>query len=283
MPIRARAATADQQRELAITSGYLSPLIAYQALTMHHPPKSFALIAPSGGGKSSLIKALLQRHFEHIALSVSHTTRSPRAGEQHGEHYYFCSQDEFQHHLEQQHFVEWAQVHHHSYGTTFAEILRIHSLGKSVVLDVDIQGWHQLKTRLSPVESVFILPPSFAEMQRRLVARASESPEHLTRRYESSLTELAQITSCSHCMMNDEFAQALGQLERWIIHGSANFAEASRCQQVSRQMMADISAYLATTRNGGSATSHGDAHGTGKDPSRTHHEHDHRRRKMKGQ
>lgn len=213
---------------------------------MRHQPKSFALIAPSGGGKSSLIKALLHRHAEHLALSVSHTTRPPRAGEQQGEHYYFCSQDEFQHHLEQQHFVEWAQVHHHSYGTTFAEIRRIHNLRKNVVLDVDIQGWHQLKTRLSPVESVFIVPPSFAEMRRRLIARGSESPAHLTRRYESSLAELAQLSTCSYCMMNDEFADALAQLERWIIHGSATFAEPSRCQHVAMQMMRDISAYLAS-------------------------------------
>ena len=212
---------------------------------MNRVLRTFVLVSPSGGGKSSLIFSLLQRHCAQLALAVSHTTRPARRDEHHGEHYYFCSDDEFQRLVTRQDFIEWAQVHHHSYGTTFQEIHRIHAQRKSVILDIDIQGWLQIRDRLSPVESVFILPPSFAEMKRRLMVRQSESKLSLLKRFESSLDEISQMQECSYYMINDEFDDSAHQLEQWMIHGRYNqFCPKTAAMAIGEQMTQDISAYL---------------------------------------
>ena len=200
----------------------------------------YGLVSPSGGGKSSLIFAFLQEHNHLFELSISHTTRAPRSGEQLGKHYYFCDAGDFRRRIAKGDFVEWALVHGHYYGTTATELERIHAGHKSVILDIDIQGWIQLKNKIPSAEALFVLPPSFAEMRRRLKGRGSESPESLGRRYRSCLKEIAQMEQCQWFMINDEFASSLEMLRRWMVDHQPAFHSREQALQVGRQISRDL-------------------------------------------
>lgn len=217
-----------------------SSFFSYELVSMNRTLSSFVLLSPSGGGKSSLIFWLLHHHSDRLAHSISHTTRLARGGEQHRKHYYFCSPEEFRQRISNQDFVEWAEVHDHYYGTSYGEIHRIHKQKKSVILDIDIQGWIQLRDRLSPVDSVFILPPSFDEMRRRLEGRGSESFSSLARRYESCIQEISQMDQCSHVLINDNFEETAHKLKSWMIDGQIDFNDRDEAQRVSDKMREDI-------------------------------------------
>lgn len=203
-------------------------------------PNIFGVVSPSGGGKSSLIFAFLQDHSHLFELSISHTTRSPRSGEQSGRHYYFCDADDFRRRIAEGEFVEWALVHGNYYGTTAGELERIHAGNKSVILDIDIQGWIQLKNKIPAAEALFVLPPSFAEMTRRLKGRGSESPESLDRRYRSCLKEIAQMEQCQWFMINDEFARSFEMLRWWMVDHQPAFHSRQQAIQVGQQISRDL-------------------------------------------
>jgi len=152
--------------------------------------KIIVLNGPSGVGKTTLYKKLLEDFSERLELSVSATTRAPRPGERDGRDYYFLSREAFQKKAAVGDFVEWANVYGHLYGTLKSEIERIVSGGKNVLLDIDIQGGENIKKTFPDSRLIFILPPSEEELIRRLRARNTESEEDFQQRIKTAVNEV---------------------------------------------------------------------------------------------
>ncbi len=171
----------------------------------------FILSAPSATGKSTLIQRLMTQYSEvssRLAFSVSHTTRPPRVGEIDGEHYYFVTQQTFDDMIAADAFVEWAVVHGLHYGTSKAEIERLQAVGNDVILDIDVQGAEQVLRQQPGVPSIFILPPSYQEMERRLRSRALDDSEQIERRLINARREMLCYGSYQYVILNDELDRA---------------------------------------------------------------------------
>ena len=172
----------------------------------------FILSAPSGAGKSSLINALLERHSD-MKVSVSHTTRQPRPGENNAEHYHFVAVDEFKKLIEANDFLEWAQVFENYYGTSKQSIESQLAQGIDVFLDIDWQGAQQMRKVLPEVQTIFILPPSKQELENRLNSRGQDSAEVIKSRMDKAQTEMSHYNEFDFLIINDDFDTALYQLE----------------------------------------------------------------------
>src|SRR4030095_8192095 len=149
------------------------------------PEKSnvFILSAPSGAGKSTLIQLLFQE-ISGLHFSISHTTRPPREGETDGVEYFFVSEQRFREMIESNQFLEWAHVHGYFYGTSHEMVSEAAEQGKDLLLDIDIQGAAKVRARLPEAVSIFIFPPSYEDLRRRLVERGTDSPEQILQRIE---------------------------------------------------------------------------------------------------
>ncbi|MCG7542401.1 guanylate kinase [Pseudoalteromonas sp. OF7H-1] len=176
----------------------------------------FILSAPSGAGKSSLIKALLEKH-DDIKVSVSHTTRTPRPGEENGVHYHFVSVDEFKQLIDKGDFFEWAQVFENYYGTSKQAIEDQLAAGIDVFLDIDWQGARQVRGLMPEVKTIFILPPSTAELEKRLNGRGQDSQEVIAGRMAEAKSESSHYNEFDYILVNDDFEQARGELEHIVI------------------------------------------------------------------
>lgn len=176
------------------------------------PGSLFIVASPSGGGKTSLVKALLGLE-SGMRLSVSHTTRSPRQGELEGVHYHFTTRDAFERLALEGAFLEHAEVHGNHYGTSRGAVLPILEQGKDVVLEIDYQGARLIRAQLPSCVSVFILPPSRPELERRLRARASDSEAVIQRRLANSREEMAHVGEFDYVIVNDRFEDALADLQ----------------------------------------------------------------------
>ncbi len=172
----------------------------------------FILSAPSGAGKSSLIKALLQRHSD-MKVSVSHTTRKSRPGEENAVHYNFVTVDEFKALIEKNDFLEWAQVFDNYYGTSKQSIESQLSQGIDVFLDIDWQGAQQIRKILPQVQTIFILPPSKMELENRLKLRGQDSADVIASRMKKAQSEMSHYNEFEYLIVNDDFDTALYQLE----------------------------------------------------------------------
>ena len=161
--------------------------------------------APSGAGKSSLIKKLVELSQSTIELSVSATTREPRDGEVHGVDYFFISEQEFLKLEKQDSFLESANVHGYHYATLKSFVDEKTSSGISVILDIDVQGFKQVKQTSQDNVSIFILPPSLEELEQRLFNRGSESAESIKKRLKNALIELRSAEIFDYVVVNDEF------------------------------------------------------------------------------
>jgi len=170
------------------------------------------LSAPSGAGKTSLCRAAVER-LPKLTHSISYTTRAPRSGEVDGRDYFFVDRARFERMAEQGEFLEWATVHGHLYGTSERVVREIQSGGSDVILDVDAGGARKLMARedLKAV-FIFVLTPSFAELERRLRGRASDSDEEITRRLQEARREIAQYGKYDYLLLNDVFEEALADL-----------------------------------------------------------------------
>ena len=171
----------------------------------------FILSAPSAVGKTTLIRRLLARHGElapHLAFSVSHTTRPPRAGEVHGRDYYFVDRAEFEQLIAADAFLEWAVVHGELKGTSRAEVDELRASGRDVILDLDVQGARQVLERHPRLPSVFILPPSYEEMERRLRSRGLDDPEQIECRLMNARREIRCHGSYEYVILNDDVERA---------------------------------------------------------------------------
>ncbi len=176
----------------------------------------YIVAAPSGAGKTSLVKALLERE-PSIALSVSYTSRPPRPGEVDGQHYHFVSREVFEHMAQAGAFFEYANVHGDYKGTARAAVEPLLAEGRDVLLEIDWQGARQVREKWEEALSIFILPPSRAELERRLRTRASDSAEQIARRIADSRVEIGRAVDFDYVVINDEFGQALADLRAIFI------------------------------------------------------------------
>jgi guanylate kinase len=183
---------------------------------MDYPGNLFVVAAPSGAGKSSLVKALLELD-SLVKPSVSHTTRAPRGQEKHGREYYFVTPPEFDAMVEQSAFVEWAHVHQHRYGTSKKAIEERMAQGSDVILEIDYQGAMQIKKIYANAISIFILPPSWDELRARLERRAEDSPEVIALRLKNAALEVAHVKEFDFVIINELFERALFDLKT-IVH-----------------------------------------------------------------
>ncbi len=170
---------------------------------------------PSGSGKHSIIAELLKRD-PNLVLSVSATTRTPRAGEQHGKDYYFLSHEDFMRRVQNNEFVEYAHVHGHLYGTLRSELSRHVETGKDVILQVDVQGMRGLKNAGLDAVTVFIVPPSLEELRKRLDKRGTESEEHLALRLANAQREMQAQNDYDYVVVNDILNKAVDEAHRII-------------------------------------------------------------------
>ncbi len=186
------------------------------AMSMDYPGNLFVVAAPSGAGKSSLVKALLELD-SHVQPSVSHTTRAPRGQEKHGREYFFVSNSEFDAMVAANAFVEWAHVHSQRYGTSKRAIEERMAQGADVILEIDFQGALQIKSIFSNAICIFILPPSWEELRARLERRGEDSPEVIELRMKNAQTEVAQVEKFDFVIINELFDRALFDLKA-IVH-----------------------------------------------------------------
>lgn len=176
----------------------------------------FILSAPSGAGKSSLINALLKKHAD-MKVSVSHTTRAPRPGEENGVHYHFASTDEFKALIAKDDFFEWAQVFDNYYGTSKQAIESQLDAGIDVFLDIDWQGAQQVREIMPSVKTIFILPPSKEELEQRLNNRGQDSAEVIASRMAKAQSETSHYNEYDYVIVNDDFETALGDIEMIVM------------------------------------------------------------------
>lgn len=183
---------------------------------MQYPGNLFVVAAPSGAGKSSLVKALMELDAR-VVPSVSHTTRPPRGQEVHGREYYFVSNETFDQMVLQDAFLEWASVHGNRYGTSRASIEQRMAQGADVVLEIDFQGAIQIKRIFPNAVLIFILPPSWEELRSRLERRAEDSPEVIGLRMKNAALETAHAKEFDFVIINELFERALFDLKA-IVH-----------------------------------------------------------------
>jgi guanylate kinase len=180
---------------------------------LSEPGRLFVIAAPSGAGKTSLVKALLAGDANR-RFSVSTTTRAKRPAEIDGVDYHFVNKDEFQAMVDADAFLEHAQVFDNWYGTTRAAVESLRDAGHDVILEIDWQGAQQVHTRMPDCKRIFILPPSRAELERRLRTRAQDSDEVIARRLRDAAADIAHWDEFDYVVVNDRFDFALEALER---------------------------------------------------------------------
>ncbi len=183
---------------------------------MEYPGNLFVVAAPSGAGKSSLVKALMELD-QRVSPSVSHTTRAPRGQEVHGREYFFVSQETFDQMITQDAFLEWANVHGNRYGTSKTAIEQRMAQGSDVVLEIDFQGAIQVKRIFPNAVLIFILPPSWEELRSRLERRNEDSADTIELRLKNAAQEMEHAREFDFVIINELFERALFDLKA-IVH-----------------------------------------------------------------
>lgn len=185
------------------------------------PGNLFILAAPSGAGKSSLIKALVEHYCNNekhpVQVSVSHTTREARPGEIDGVHYHYVSRTEFQTLIAQDVFFEWAEAFGNMYGTSKETIAQTLQHGIDVFLDIEWQGARQVKSQIPDAKTIFIAPPSKETLRQRLTARGQDSAEEITKRMAKAESEISHYHEFDYIVVNDDFNTALREIDAIVI------------------------------------------------------------------
>ena len=229
---QALRALADQVQELPgiVTGG--------RSRGCGEPGRLFVLAAPSGAGKTSLVRALLERK-PGLSLSISHTTRPQRPTETNGREYHFVDTEAFERSVAQGRFLEHARVFGNYYGTAREPVERQLASGVDVVLEIDWQGARQVRAAMPACESIFVLPPSRAALERRLRGRATDSAEVIARRLREAAGDLTHWNEFDYVVVNDQFEQAIEDLVHIVEgRGEALFAGRAALGPLLRQLLA---------------------------------------------
>lgn len=190
----------------------------------------YIVAAPSGGGKTSLVRKLIGS-LDHIEVSISHTTRAMRPGEKNGVDYFFVAEEEFIGMANENAFIEHARVFNHLYGTSAAQITKRLEHGIDVILDIDWQGAEQIRHSFPNAISVFIIPPSLEELKLRLMNRCQDKDEVISERMKKAQDELSHYPEFDYLIVNDDFEQAALELKAIVI---ANRLQMDR--QINKQL-----------------------------------------------
>jgi len=198
----------------------------------------YILSAPSGAGKSSLINKLLaeERSWD-VQVSVSHTTRAPRVGENNGEHYHFVDVESFKSLIEENAFFEWAEVFGNYYGTSRITIEKALQQGIDIFLDIDWQGAQQVREMMPEAVGIFILPPNRDELEARLTKRGQDSDEIIAKRMAQAQSEMSHYNEYDYLIINDDFEVASQELSQIV---GAMRSQQSKQLLVHQDMIADL-------------------------------------------
>lgn len=191
----------------------------------------FVISAASGTGKTTLVSQLVQQH-PNVRVSVSHTTRPPRAGEVNGQHYHFVSEEEFVRLAGEGAFLEHAQVFGNYYGTSYESVQSMCEQGYDVILEIDVQGAQQVRKALPEALSIFILPPSLAVLEQRLRQRQTDSEEVIARRLSEAVDEIQQALTFDYVVSNRSLQQA--EEELWCIFQAARLLKRNHVASIEK-------------------------------------------------
>ncbi len=212
-------------------------------MSFTRPAFPVVIAAPSGAGKTTLARMLVERN-EGVTFSISATTRTRRPREQDGRDYHFVDDATFDRMIERNELAEWAVVHGSRYGTPRREITSAMEQGRTVVLDIDVQGARQVRKMFPDALLIYVLPPSAEELYRRLSARASEDSRERGRRLSNARRELEAVPEFDYAIVNDDLGRAYDRLSA-IVH--AEWARVSRIRDVAahaRQLRDDLDAFI---------------------------------------
>jgi guanylate kinase len=188
-----------------------------------HRGRLFVVAAPSGAGKTSLVKTLLD-HKPELRLSISHTTRKRRPNEQEGREYYFVSKDEFDRLRKANAFLESAEVFDNWYGTGRETVEKLLAAGHDVILEIDWQGAQQVRETMRGAQTIFILPPSMSALEERLRSRMTDSEEVIARRLRDAVADMGHWNEFTYVIVNDDFHRAVANLASIVDGRGAPFA-----------------------------------------------------------
>jgi guanylate kinase len=209
-----------------------------------HGTFPLVIAAPTGAGKTSLARALVDRHPE-LVFSLSATTRSPRPGESHDVDYHFVDDSGFQRLIDAGELLEWAEVHGRRYGTLRRGVEAALTNGRTVVLDIDVQGARMVRASLPAAVLVFVLPPSVAEMRRRLASRGSgEDLSELRRRMRTARLELDAVQEFDYVIVNDDFKEAMQRIEAILLAERCRVHRLAQLTPTLAALRADIDATI---------------------------------------
>ncbi|HIF50882.1 MAG TPA: guanylate kinase [Thiotrichaceae bacterium] len=175
----------------------------------------FIIAAPSGAGKTSLIKSLISK-VDNLDVSISYTTRKPRADEKEGEAYFFVDENEFKELINKNHFLEYAKVFDNYYGTSKSWVDKEMLTGRNFILEIDWQGAQQVKSQLRNSVGIFILPPDYHTLRKRLVGRQNDEQEIIDHRMNAAREEISHYKEFDYIVINDDFEQALSEIKTII-------------------------------------------------------------------
>ncbi|MHB1543221.1 MAG: guanylate kinase [Gammaproteobacteria bacterium] len=198
----------------------------------------FILSAPSGTGKTTIIRALLEALGDHVFFSVSATTRPPRPSERDGVDYFFWPPKRFEGAIEHGDFLEYASVYGQYYGTPKEPVMRALENGRQVLLDIDWQGARQVRERLPSVVTIFLLPPSQAELERRLRGRQTEAQDQVSRRLKDAAREIHHWRDFNHVVVNDEIKRTVQEIRAILDEPDAAPAGPRDLEQRIRELLA---------------------------------------------
>lgn len=198
----------------------------------------YVISAPSGAGKTSLVRALMQ-HDSGIGVSVSHTTRTQRPEEQDGINYHFVDEARFMAMVDADEFLEYATVFEHLYGTSITAANRVLGGGQHLVLEIDWQGAQQIRDKLPKTESIFVFPPSHKALRDRLESRAQDDTETVEKRMAAAFQELIHFAEFDYLVVNDEFDEALAELQQIVAGRGDAFRREVRLPQLD-ELISDL-------------------------------------------
>ncbi len=203
----------------------------------------FVIAAPSGAGKTSLVKALI-KDSDGVGVAVSHTTRPQRLDETDGVNYHFIDRRSFEAMVEAGEFLEWAEVFGNLYGTSKAEVDSLLNASRHLLLEIDWQGAQQIRRHIAGTQSIFLFPPSLATLRERLLNRAQDDEATVRRRMDAALQEISHYDEFDYWLVNDVFNEALNKLQKIITGQGAEFRQQNQLRKLKPMIKSLLSGEL---------------------------------------